>query len=47
MEIKLVNRKTEDVLYLTGENVEELRNMAAKEMEKRDWKEEDCYLFPA
>ena len=47
MRFKIHHEKSEDSIVVEGETIENIQVKARKEMNKRGWKEEDCWSVDA
>ena len=38
-----IHHKFNDVIYISGDTIQEIQKMAEREIKKRGWKEDDCW----
>lgn len=43
MKIKITNSLLEDYIILEGENIDQIRQQAQYELQKRNWETKDCW----
>lgn len=43
MKVKITNSLLEDYIILEGENIDQIRQQAQYELQKRNWEAKDCW----
>jgi len=43
MKFKIIHTLSEDSVIIEAETIEEIREKAAEESRRRNWRQEDCY----